>query len=183
MLGETSWEAWFYLYMAYVHFRSESLDDALEACENSMNIAMDSGDASLLRRALHMKGLIQLERGEKELAQKTAEELRSLIESGMAIKAIRYSHNLFGMIKLKEGNLSESLEDLQEAQSLLPAEFNVDHSQALFLYPLAMAYSNSGDIDTARQEYKRILSLTTGRFYYGDLYADSEEHLAIIEKN
>jgi serine/threonine protein kinase/Tfp pilus assembly protein PilF len=183
MLGETSWKAWFYVYMAYVHLKSGNLDFALEACESSRSTALESGNANFLRQALHMRGLIQLERNENEEAQKTAEELRSLIESGMAKKAVRYSQNLFGIIKLKEGNLDDAVAELQEAQSLLPGEYEVDHGQAFFLYPLAMAYSNAGNNEAAQQEYKKILSLTTGRFYYGDLYVDSQEQLALLGKN
>ncbi|MGD8540209.1 MAG: protein kinase, partial [Candidatus Aminicenantes bacterium] len=183
MLGETSWEAWFYLYMADVHLRSESHDKALEACENSKNIAMESGNADLLRRALHMIGLIQLERDEEEEAQKTAEELQALVDNGMVKKHARYSHDLVGMIKLKEGNPMEAVEELKEAQSLLPAEYDVDHGHALFFYHLAMAYSDAGNADAARREYESILSLTTGRFYYGDLYEDAREQLALLGKN
>jgi serine/threonine protein kinase/Tfp pilus assembly protein PilF len=178
MLDETSWKAWFLLYMAYVHLRSANLDNALEACENSKNVAMENGDANLLRRALHMRGLIQLDRDGKAEAQKTAEELRSLIESGMVKKAIRYSHNLFGMIKLKEGNLDDAVEELLRAKSLLPVQFDVDHGQAFFLYPLAMAFSDAGNSDAAQKEYEMILSLTTGRFYYGDLYLKAQEQLS-----
>lgn len=180
MLGETSWKAWFLLYMAYVHLRSENLDDALVACENSKNVAMKSGDADLLRRALHMRGLIQLERDEKDNAQKTAEELRALIVNGMAKKAIRYSHNLFGTIKLKEDDLIAAVKELELAQSLLPAEYDEDHGQAFFLYPLAGAYRDAGNVDAARQEYEKILSLTTGRFYYGDLYVKAQEQLTLL---
>jgi hypothetical protein len=46
-----------------------------------------------------------------------------------------------------------------------------------------MAYSDAGNADAARREYESILSLTTGRFYYGDLYADAREQLALLGKN
>jgi serine/threonine protein kinase/Flp pilus assembly protein TadD len=183
MLGETSWKSWFYLYQAYIHLRSGSLDSAMEASDNSRSVALESGNVSFVRRALFMRGLIQIERGEKDEAQKTAEELRSLIESGMAKKAIRYSHNLFGIIKMNENSINDAIEELKKAQSLLPAEYEVDHGQAFFLYPLAIAYSNAGDNDAAQEEYKRILSLTTGRFYYGDLYVSAQEQLTFLRNN
>jgi tetratricopeptide (TPR) repeat protein len=177
MLGETNWKAWFYLNMAYVHLRLNDFDKALETCKNSENIARDSGDADLLRRALHMRGVIQLEREGTEEARKTAMELQSVIEHGMQKKAIRYYHNLFGLIKLKERNFSGAVEDLMEANSILPAEYDEDHGQAFFLYSLAKAYSEAGNADAAHQEFEEILSLTTGRFYYGDLYVSSKEQL------
>jgi serine/threonine protein kinase/Tfp pilus assembly protein PilF len=183
MLGEKSWKSWFYLYMAYVHLRSGNLDFAWEACENSKNTALESGETNFVRRAIHMRGLIQLERNEKDEAQKTAEELRSQIESGMVKKAARYSHNLFGIIKQKEGNLDGAIEELQETKSLLPGEYEKDHGQAFFLFPLAMAYSDAGNNDAAQQEYEKILSLTTGRFYYGDLYITAQEKLNLLRNN
>jgi len=38
---------------------------------------------------------------------------------------------------------------------------------------LALAYYESGDLDNAQEEYERITALTTGRLYYGDIYAKS----------
>ena len=74
----------------------------------------------------------------------------------MAKKALRYSHNLLGIIKLKEGNLDDAVKELEEAKSLLPAEYDVDSGQAFFLYPLAMAYSDAGNKNAAQREYERI---------------------------
>ncbi|MBW1901584.1 MAG: tetratricopeptide repeat protein [Deltaproteobacteria bacterium] len=41
------------------------------------------------------------------------------------------------------------------------------------LYDLASAYSQSGDLESAKKQYENILDLTTGRLLYGDLYAKS----------
>ena len=101
----------------------------------------------------------------------------------MVKKAARYSHNLFGIIKQKEGNLDGAIEELQETKSLLPGEYEKDHGQAFFLFPLAMAYSDAGNNDAAQQEYEKILSLTTGRFYYGDLYITAQEKLNLLRNN
>jgi tetratricopeptide (TPR) repeat protein len=55
----------------------------------------------------------------------------------------------------------------------LPSQFNPDDGQALFIDPLAFAYYKAGDYEKARQEYERIIQLTTGRLFYGDIYAKS----------
>jgi tetratricopeptide (TPR) repeat protein len=39
--------------------------------------------------------------------------------------------------------------------------------------PLALAYYKMGDLDKAQEEYEKITSLSTGRLYYGDIYAKS----------
>jgi len=38
---------------------------------------------------------------------------------------------------------------------------------------LASAYEKAGDVEKARQQYEKICRLTSGRFYYGDIYARS----------
>jgi tetratricopeptide (TPR) repeat protein len=43
----------------------------------------------------------------------------------------------------------------------------------LFIEPLAKAYYQSGDLEKTRREYEKIISLTKGRLYYGDIYAKS----------
>jgi len=49
-----------------------------------------------------------------------------------------------------------------------------DHNlHALFIEGLAEAYYKSGDLNKAREEYKRITALTAGRLYFGDIYAKS----------
>ena len=47
------------------------------------------------------------------------------------------------------------------------------YKHAYFIEPLALAYYKAGDKDKAQEEYERIISLTTGRFYHGDIYAKS----------
>jgi tetratricopeptide (TPR) repeat protein len=39
--------------------------------------------------------------------------------------------------------------------------------------PLALAYYKMGDLATAQEEYEKITSLSSGRIYYGDIYAKS----------
>ncbi|GAH70198.1 unnamed protein product, partial [marine sediment metagenome] len=44
---------------------------------------------------------------------------------------------------------------------------------ALFIDSLASIYYKQRDFDKAREEYEKIISLTAGRLYYGDLYTRS----------
>ena len=44
---------------------------------------------------------------------------------------------------------------------------------AEYIDSLALAYYREGDLEKAEEEYKKIISLTTGRLYYGDIYAKS----------
>lgn len=40
----------------------------------------------------------------------------------------------------------------------------------LFIYPLGLAYFKLGDFDKTWEEYEKIISLTTGRLWWGDFY-------------
>jgi tetratricopeptide (TPR) repeat protein len=39
--------------------------------------------------------------------------------------------------------------------------------------PLALAYNKMGDLDKAQEEYEKITSLSSGRLFFGDIYAKS----------
>ncbi|NIO48512.1 MAG: tetratricopeptide repeat protein [Candidatus Aminicenantes bacterium] len=111
-------------------------------------------------------------------AQKVADELKEFIEKGMHRKAIRYHRYLMGMIELKRENFSKAVEYFEDALSLLSYQNTLlspilrdDH--ALFIEPLAFAYYKAGDIENAQAEFERIISLISGRFFCGDIYAKS----------
>jgi tetratricopeptide (TPR) repeat protein len=181
MLGEKGWKSWFHLYSAYIHLLSENIAEALEDCEKSLRSAGDAGESGLYRRALHMKGLIHLGKKEPAEAQRIAEELKSVVEGGLARNAMRYYHHLVGMIEMDKNNFQGAVEEFKKATALLPAEYNVNHRQAMFIYPLALAYSELGNADAAQREYEKIVSLTTGRFYCGDILTEAQKQLASLQ--
>jgi tetratricopeptide (TPR) repeat protein len=173
MLGETEWSSRFHLYLASMHLRSGNLEEASKECNEALTIASEAGILGRQREALYFKGRIQIEMGLMEEAQDTADELKEMIENGMNRKAMRLYYNLTGMIELKRENFSEAIEHFSQALALLPSQYNPEDGQALFIDPLAFAYYKAGDYDKAIQEYERIIHLTTGRLYYGDIYAKS----------
>ena len=104
----------------------------------------------------------------------TADELKEMIQKGVNRKIMRLYHHLMGMIELKRDNFSQAIEYFNKAISLLPSQYSpYFDNHALFIEPLALAYYKAGDVEKAREEYERIISITTGRFYYGDIYAKS----------
>jgi len=173
MLGETEWSSWFHLYLAYMHLKSKNLEEALKECNDTLTIAVEAGILDRQREALYFKGRISVEMESIDEARKTADELKVLIETGMNSKAMRFYYHLMGMIELEKQNFSEAIEYFNQALVLLPSQYDPDHRQALFIDPLAFAYHKAGDDERARQEYERIIHLTTGRLFYGDIYAKS----------
>jgi len=173
MLGETEWSSRFHLYLAYMHLKSKNLEEALKEYNETLAIASEAGILNRQREALYFKGRVYIEMKFKDESQKTADELKELIENGMNKKAMRLYYNLMGMIELEKQNFTDAIEHFSQALALLPSQFNPEDGQALFIDPLAFAYFKAGDYEKARQEYERIIHLTTGRLFYGDIYAKS----------
>ena len=173
LLGETDWSSGFHLYLAYLHFKSKNFEKALKECEAGLSISSEAGILSRQRETLHLKGRIFLEMDSLNEAQRAADELKELIDSGMHRKAERFYWHLLGMIELKEKNLNKAIQHFKQAAALLPSQMNPEYGQALFFEPLALAYFEAGDIDGAQKEYERIVSLSTGRLLYGDIFTMS----------
>ncbi len=173
LLGETDWMSGFHLYLAYLHFRSNNFEEALKECETGLNISSEAGILSRQREAMHLKGRILLEMDSLDEAQNVAIALKELIDSGLHRKAERYYLNLIGMIELKRKNFQKAIQYFKQAVALLPSQLGPEFGQALFFEPLALAYFESGDFDGAQKEYERIVSLSTGRLLYGDIFAKS----------
>jgi len=173
MLGETGWSSQFHLYLAYIHLKSKNLEEALKECNEGWNSAVEAEILARQREALYFKGRIYIEMKSMDEARRTADELGELIKKGKNRKSVRLYKHLLGLIELERKNFSRAIEHFKQALSLMPSQYNPRHGQALFIDSLALAYSRAGNIEKAREEYERIISLTTGRLYYGDIYAKS----------
>jgi len=179
-LGDMWWKSELHLQLAYMHLNSGNPEEALKECNKAWDSAEEIESLSLQRLALHYKGLTYLEMRLMEKAQRTADELKELIQTEINSKAIRYHLHLEGMIELKKENFSRAIENFKKAISLLPSQSSSYDDHALFIEPLASAYYKSEDLDHSREEYERITKLTTGRFFYGDVYAKSFYMLGMI---
>jgi tetratricopeptide (TPR) repeat protein len=178
-VGEKFQQCNSHFYLAYTYLKSGEHDRAIEEIEKAWILSVEEEDLNMQRRSLFLKGLIYLEMGLLDKALQTAEELKTVIDSGMNKKAIRYYHYLMGMMMLKDENFPEAIELFNQAISFLPFQNGWvegvvqldDH--ALFIEPLALSYYKSGNLEKAIEEYEKIISLTTGRLYYGNIYAKS----------
>jgi serine/threonine protein kinase/Tfp pilus assembly protein PilF len=170
---ETDWSLGYHLNLAYLQFKSKNFKEALKACEAALNISSEADLLSGQREAMHLKGRIFLEMDMLEEAQEVADVLKRLLDSGSNRKAERFYLQLIGMIELKRKNFQKAIQLLKQAVELLPSQSGPEYGQALFFQPLALAYFESEDLDKAQNEYEQIVSLSTGRLFYGDIYAKS----------
>ncbi|NIO48853.1 MAG: tetratricopeptide repeat protein [Candidatus Aminicenantes bacterium] len=181
-LGEKLWISDWQLFLVDVDLKLlGNPEQALEKLNTAWNSAVEEESLGAQRWILYSKGLSYLQMKSIDEARRMADELQEMIKKGMNKKEIRLYHHLLGMIELEAGKFSKAIEYFKEAISLLPFQrsaFGDEH--ALFIDPLALAYYKSGDLEKAREEYERIISLTTGRLWYGDIYAKSFYMLGTI---
>jgi len=139
-------------------------EEALKEFDTLLN------DAGERRNALFYKVLAYIKKKSIDDAQGAAYKLKELIDEGMNKNLIRNYYHLIGRIELEKENFPKAIEYLDKAINLLPFQ----HSRhGLFIEALALTYFRAGDPEKAREEYEKIPNLTTGRLYYGDIYAKS----------
>ncbi len=172
-LGQKYWEETFHSQLANLHLITRNPEAALEEHNKMWKIAVEEDLLDYQRSALYNKGLAYLEIKSFDEAQRVADELKDLIEKGVFKKIIRVYYNLMGMIELKRENFPLAIEYFQRAIALLPSEGHFGFGTARYIDFLALAYYREGDLEKAREEYKGIAKLTTGRVFYGDIYAKS----------
>ncbi len=153
--------------------------EALRECNLALEAGTDAKRQDLQRLALHYKGLAYISLRSLSRAQETAEQLKELLERGSHAKEIRRYQHLMGMMELERRNYSKAVEYMELALSFLPRQSSLGNqayeknSQALFINSLALAYYRSGNLEKAVEQYERINELTTGRLFFGDIFARS----------
>jgi tetratricopeptide (TPR) repeat protein len=160
--------------------------EALREFNKAWEVAAENDRQGMQRLALHYKGLAYLGMGMRSRALKTAEELKTVVEGWSHPKEIRRYHHLMGLIELNRKKYSEAVEHLETALALLPFETSswieghLQNNHALYLDSLALAYYRSGNLEKAIEYYERVTKLSTGRLYFGSLYAKSFYRLGRI---
>jgi tetratricopeptide (TPR) repeat protein len=158
---------------------SRRYQEALREFDKARDLGAQTSRQDLQRLALHYKGLAYLRMRSRSRAQRTAGELKTAIEGWSHQKEIRRYHHLMGMIELDRKKYSEAIDHLETALTLLPSECSqwtsghILNNHSLYMDSLALAYYRSGDLERAVEQYEKITTLSTGRLYFGDIYAKS----------
>jgi serine/threonine protein kinase/tetratricopeptide (TPR) repeat protein len=191
-VGLAEWNSRFGLAFAYlVSGRPEA---ALDEYGKAYGIESEIFDFDYKRQTLLLKGIAYLALKRIDEAEKTAGELKALIEKGMDKKAIRLTDLLLGEIELARNNIPKAIDYLERAVDSLP--YGPFEKDASFIDALAEGYFRAGDLPKARQQYERITRLLIGRYSIdatlswtpygrlrrGDLYARSFYHLGQIDE-
>lgn len=168
-----STEARFRLFLAYLDLQENQYPRALNEMIKAEEVASELNLTLIKILSLHFRGLAYVKMNDLIEAKNTAEQLKQFIEVTGNRNNTRYYFHLMGMISLEEGALSSAIDDFEKALFLFPHQQDVYDEQAFYLNSLASAYYQTGDLEKASEQYAKIVSLTTGRLRYGDIYARS----------
>ena len=163
---------WLYV-LSYLDLTSGSPNKALQKLQKVCEIADEVADLKYQREALHMKAIAYLKSDLLNQAQKASDELTALVQNLMNKKKLRLCYHLIGLMELKKENLAKAIPQFEKALTQLPFQYHPRYgdNHALFMDPLACSCYKSGDLERAQEEYKKIVSLTSGRLHHGDIYA------------
>jgi eukaryotic-like serine/threonine-protein kinase len=153
--------------------------EALKLYELIWDKAVQADDLGWQRRALWQKGLVQVKMNSLGQAQKTADKLRAFITKGLNKPAIAFYDNLQGRIELVKKDYGRAIEYFRKALSVQTAQAS-GSMDAVYLKSLGTAYLLTEDLDNARKTFEAIVSLTSGRMDFGDIYAWSIYQLGKI---
>jgi tetratricopeptide (TPR) repeat protein len=172
---EKYWECLFLYRSSYNHLLLGNPQQALPLMDRVMNLSLEWENDFWRMMALHMKGMAALKLKDRDIALEAAGELKKVLDKSSYKKEIRLYYHLMGQIEMEKNNLPKATEYFEKAVSLLPGQSSIlfEEGHAQYMDSLAMAYFQAGDLEKAREEYEKILTLTTGRFYFGDIYAKS----------
>ncbi len=179
-MGDKVWQLNFRLILDHIYNSSGHPEKALEASNRAWAVASETDSSTGKRTSLLDRGTTYLAMNSPAEAQKTAEELKDLIERGINKKAIRYYDLLMGRTELQKQHYSSAIGYFQTAVNLLPYQHDFPDDHAVFMAALASAYEKAGDVEKTLQQYEKISRLTTGRFFYGDIFAKSFYRLGKI---
>ncbi len=173
-LNQADWETWLRFSLSYVYYRTMDLKMALEEVEKAWDLAVETESLSSQRGVLAIKGIFYVHSDLVDEAQKTVDQLDTLIQEGSNKNAIRLSYFVKGEIEKEKGNFSSAIELLSKAITLLPFENDLTtNNHAIFFESLADTYYSSGDLAKALEMFEKITLLTVSRAENGDIYVKS----------
>jgi tetratricopeptide (TPR) repeat protein len=133
--------------------------------------------------ALYLKALALLKLAQTDEATATIKKLKKSIDKCCHKNQLKFYYHLLGVKALKEEQYSKAIKYFNEALLYQSHQIS-DHfgrdMHALFYFDLASAHLKLGDINKAQECYEKIINLNTGRFLFGNIYANSFYHLAKI---
>jgi tetratricopeptide (TPR) repeat protein len=154
-----------HLQLAYLYLRTGSPKEALKECEQAPSFKLV---------ALRYRGQAFLSMKSMDKAIEISEELKRLWMDNERNRVRESEYKMLGgLIQLEQGNYKKAVEYCRRAVSLSAVYDIIPNDFATYVEPLALAYYRMGDLEKAKKEYQKILSLSELRRDNGDIYAKS----------
>jgi serine/threonine protein kinase/Flp pilus assembly protein TadD len=169
--NEKGWITWLHLYKGWTHFLLGEEQQALKEYELGRETALAANLSFYPRFCLIWKGFLYAKNKSFGEAGKLATQYKEKNEKTMYKRGIKYYDYLLGSIELENGNLSKAIRYLDEGLAL--ESFGGLGKDAVALGSLASAYYEAKNLDQAKENYEKIISLTVGRLWFGYQYARS----------
>ena len=165
-------------------WRDIALGNFVEALNEAQTLSIRASqyERSLIQlSSLLLQNLIYYKTNQSEKIQEVADlvgrQLEALDVVDRMITLIDLSFR--SMADLADGNYKSAVEKLNEAWSLRIREWSWTENHIISLFYLGEANLLANDLESARKVYELGLNLTSGKIYFGDLWAKS--HLRLGE--
>jgi tetratricopeptide (TPR) repeat protein len=168
--GEQSWKRNRQLIIADMDVVLGNPEEALKKLDVVWESAVEDESLGDQRRVLNTKTLAYLEMKRTAEAQRTAEELKEIIEQGINKNHIRLYYHLMGRIELANNNYAKAIEFFKQG---LPFVKPTSDVRLIYADSLGLAYFKSEEYEKAREEYEGMASPRIDRWHYGDIYVKS----------
>jgi tetratricopeptide (TPR) repeat protein len=174
-----------YIIQGYFYISMNRSAQAVRTLNEALRIFKSSGSPhhSHQRIILYLMSMARLKLNQFEKAAAIAEMLRSSVDQCCHRHQMKLYYHLMGLQALSNQHYPNAVQFFEKAldtQSFQKSFMFSRDMHAVFYNDLAMAYMKTGEIEMAQEYYEKITRLTTGRFYFGDIYARSFYHLAKI---
>jgi serine/threonine protein kinase/tetratricopeptide (TPR) repeat protein len=178
-LGQARWVRLTQIGVSYPERNSGHPEAALQELDKAWTSAVADESFGDQRDILLNQGLAYLAMHSIPKAQDVAAKLKALVDQAPNKKLVWYYHFLTGMIELEKKNYAKAVELFRLGVPLLNADAD---EHLLFADAMGTAFYQLGNLDSARQEYEKIISLGVGRLGYGDVYSKSYYWLGKISE-
>ena len=167
------WKSWFLLQLGLDYLETGKIELAKQVFEKMYDNAIENDVSRHNLGALYWQGRVYIKMDSIDEAHKLAVKLKQLIDESIYPRDIYLFHHLKGQIELEEDNFTGAIEELQKARGYESAQRSWFDMHAMNIFPLGMAFYVSRDLTKSREMFEELTRLTTGRIWWGDLYAKS----------
>jgi tetratricopeptide (TPR) repeat protein len=174
-LGERRWLSFFHKMMANIYYIKWNLKRAADECRNALDYTLKNANVGEKISVLHLQGLIALDMNKPNEARIIADKIKIEVENWLNPRLMRHYYHLMGHIELEKHIKADAITYFEKAIGLLPYQCEPDWAgnHAMYYDSLALAFYKAKNFESAQTWYEKIINLTSGRIYYGDVYAKS----------